>query len=258
MTRAELAGIATAVAAAIYVLLLALWLLRHFRDRRAARRLPELTLDPYAVVAARRGAFDGDVQAAAAAALLLAGLVTVSGAGRIAVTERGSDPAHAPRHPVEAAVLEAVRNAAPQVFLSRLETPELGRWLPLEPRRKGDGLRRAAILTALLLSLYWTILFVYVGDGRPPGVGTFLASLLVAPVIWALAGVPLVWLVVKVFPRRRDLFQELCTAQPPHPALAALDDDSRRRLHASRWNHTSAEPAATQPRSDWDTGMDTY
>jgi hypothetical protein len=258
MTRAELAGWATAVAAAIYALLLALWLLRRFLDRWAARRLPELTLDPYTVVAARQAAFDGDVQAAAAAALLLAGLITVTGAGRMAVTERGSDPAHVPRHPVEAAVLEAVRNAAPQVFLSKLETPELHRWLPMEARRKGDGVRRAAILTALLLSLCWTILFVYLGDGRPTGVGGYLASLLVAPVIWALAGVPLVWLVIKVFPRRRDLFQELCTAQPPHPALAALDDDSRRRLHASRWYRTPEERAAAQPRSDWDTGMDTY
>jgi hypothetical protein len=257
MTRAELAGWATAVAAAIYALLLALWLLRGFRDRWAARRFPELTLDPYTVVASRQGAVDGDVQEAAAAALLLAGLVTVTGAGRMAATERGSDPAHVPRHPVEAAVLEAVRNAAPQVFLSRLKIPELRPWLPMETRRKGDGVRRAAILTALLLSLCWMILHVYLGDRRPTSVGGYFASLLVAPIIWALVGVPLVWLVIKVFPRRRDLFQELCTAQPPHPALAALDDDSRRRLHASRTYRPPTERVAAQ-RSDWDTGMDTY
>ena len=51
MTRLALAGVATAWAGAVFVVLVPIWFLVRFVDRRAARHFPEVTVDPYHAIA---------------------------------------------------------------------------------------------------------------------------------------------------------------------------------------------------------------
>jgi hypothetical protein len=268
-----LAGVVTAWAGAVFVVLVPLWFLVRFVDRRAARHLPKINLDPYHAIATAKSPSDGDIYATAAAALLATGLITISSEGLVTVTERGNDPAYEPQHPIEAALLECFRSAEAPVALSKIRMTDdvhrrrdaflkaQARRMPRRARRQVDGLAWIAVLTVLALSLFYAIQIINAGAPRPGNVGEFLLLIVQFVVLWLLIIVPLGWLVIKLWPERRDLFKEYCAAQPPHPAHRAVGNQGRKRLNASRFYRTPAEleeAARRQRETQWETGMDTF
>ncbi|WP_045743602.1 hypothetical protein [Actinoplanes rectilineatus] len=231
MTRLFLAGVVTASAAVVLVSLVPYWHLRRFLDHRAARRFPRIAPDPYLVIATVWSRTDDGVLAAAAAALLGAGLITVGPDGVVRVTDRGS----APRHPLEAALLGCLYRAGRPVTLAEIRSA--GEWrarrdaffrvrvelLPRGARQRADGVAWTAMVIVVGLSLFYTVQLTYFGET------------LIVPfaVLWLLVVVPVGWTVSGRWPRRRYLFREYCAEQPPHPALSRLDTAGRDRLVAS-------------------------
>lgn len=274
VTRVALAGVVTACAGAIYVVLIPLWFLRRAADRRAAASLPELDIDRYHAIAAATPRSDRDVYEAVAAALLLDGLITITPEGVVTVTDRGGDPAHAPGHPVEAALLECFGSPDGPVALSKIrETDEVHRRLKAFLReqdarltrwssRGEDGIASVAGGTAMLLTLFYAVQLTYFGELRPSNVGEFLLVLVPMVVLWLLIFVPLVWFIGKIWPERKDLFREHCAGLPPHPAIKALGSDNRALLYASKWYATPAEleerERMQRAASEVNTGMDTF
>ncbi|MFC5005106.1 hypothetical protein ACFPIJ_45650 [Dactylosporangium cerinum] len=119
MSNLAVAGVVTAAAAVLYVVLGVLYPWRARRDRRLAAELPGVEIDPYHAVAV---AFNSNtfVYRSAAAALLLDDLITIHPEGRMLVTARGGDPAETPEHPVPAALLDCLRGLDQPVALSEL------------------------------------------------------------------------------------------------------------------------------------------
>ena len=243
MSRLALAGIGTVVAAIAYAVLGVLWWLRDRSDRAVAARLPALGIDiDHFHAAATAGWPDPDE--IAAAVLLLDGRLSIDPDGLLSVTDGGGDDLG---HEMVSALWCAVRSQGP-VMLSVLspswagELPERRNAflreqdarVPGWSARKQDRIGVVAMLLALLLSFFYTFVLVFGGgmDGDP-GVGLVLFSGFLC-VIWGLMlAVPLVYGVMRVWPNRRDPYRDYCAALPPHPALAALDEEQRARLNKS-------------------------
>ncbi|WP_405715402.1 hypothetical protein OG264_37370 [Streptomyces xanthophaeus] len=107
MDPVALASVVLPVTAVLYGVLA----MRTFQERRwwrvAARRAAELAVDPYHAACGLWLPWD-DAQAAAAR-LLLDGLVTVNRRGNLTLTEAGADPRVLIGHPVPDALLAALR-----------------------------------------------------------------------------------------------------------------------------------------------------
>jgi hypothetical protein len=251
--------VVTACAAAIYAVLIPLWVLR----RRADRRFSPIPLDPYQVIAILSSRTDGEIYRAAAAALLTEGWITIAPDGTVAVTERGGIPTH----PIEAALLEYFRHAAAPVALSRI--PETGalrlqrdaflrqqnRRLPRWFRRSTDSLRWISETTQFLLTAFYAVQIVYFGPFRPSTATGYLISLVPLALIWVLIAVPVASIINGRLPERRNPLLDHCATLPPHPAVQALDPDSQRLLDASVRYRT---PAQVQILPYYETGSDTY
>ncbi|GHJ47746.1 hypothetical protein Cs7R123_50880 [Catellatospora sp. TT07R-123] len=130
MSQWALAGVATAVAAAVLLVLGTVRRLRDRTDRRDGADIDDTAIDPYHAVAVA-GPADGFYEPAAAA-LLRAGLISISPEGLVAPVAGGGEP----DHPVEAAALDFFRGHDGPTGLVELT------WSP-EPRRRREEFLRA-------------------------------------------------------------------------------------------------------------------
>ncbi|MGW7175356.1 hypothetical protein [Streptomyces xanthophaeus] len=128
MDPVALASVVLPVTAVLYGVLA----MRTFQERRwwpvAARRAAELVVDPYHAAGGLWLLWD-DAQAAAAR-LLLDGLVTVNRRGNLTLTEAGTDPRVLVGHPVPDSLLAALRRRtapAPPSATSSCATPHSAR-----------------------------------------------------------------------------------------------------------------------------------
>lgn len=119
-----LASVAVPVTAALYGLTGLLRRRTAARQRRALDRWAAVLADPYQAVMGRWWPYD--TTQAAAARLVLDGLVTVNHRGSLSPSPAASDPARVPGHPVPEALLAALlRRTAPRPSAtSRRGTPD--------------------------------------------------------------------------------------------------------------------------------------
>ncbi|WP_162684304.1 hypothetical protein [Streptomyces populi] len=244
MTQPTLAGLALTVTAGVYVVLGIAWSLRAYGDRRSAARLGSLDIDPYhAMAAAGR---PENVDEAAAAVLIASGAALVDDEGIITVTSDRGEGHRRPEHPLPAALLDALDRKAGSAslrgivhdaelcraraaYLRARDAETLGR----SGRRK-DHVKGIAILTMAFLTLFYAVQIIFLREELAPhGVVESLFAALFLLVLWLMICVPMVWLVIRFWPDRRDPFREHCAKLPLHPALAALDDHRRGRLRES-------------------------
>ncbi|MEU4564126.1 hypothetical protein AB0F72_37585 [Actinoplanes sp. NPDC023936] len=272
MTDLALAGAVAAYAIALLVVLLVIFPLRSLWDSRVVRRFPEVSIDPYYVIAVANPAWDRPLYAAVASALLVDGLISIDAEGLVTVTERGSDPANKPAHPLEAAVLEWLAAAGEPVALSQIRSAhdmdrqreefvrEQVARLPRWARRKADLLRLISMVTVVSLTVFWGLQLTYFGALHPTRVWEGFVLFIPFLVIWLLFLVPLGWILYKLWPKRRYRFQEYCAKQPPPPAVTRLSATQTSALASSWAYQTEAEKqqAAEQQRmAYWETGSDT-
>ncbi|WP_127548785.1 hypothetical protein [Actinoplanes sp. OR16] len=261
MTLSALMGV---IAAALLAALLLGWFVQRLIDRRRAGRFPEL--DPYYVVALAEPEARGDVYAPAAAALLAADLIAIDDEGMVTATGRG----RAPEQPLEAALLAWVATAEEPIALAaarwddglRKRRKEFLREQARRVRPMEDGLRGAAQSIVFLLATFYSVQIIYFGRLEVNNVGDFLLSIVVFLVFWLLILVPAVWIVSKIWPKRRDLLQKHCAALPPHPALAALNSEQTELLRTSRFYISPAAKerwaALLREAESVNTGSDTF
>jgi hypothetical protein len=256
MSQVALSGVAVVVAAGVYVVLAVLWQVRDRADRAAAARLDAVAIDPYHAVATAGGPDDAD--RAAAAELLLAGLVRVGEDGELSLTDKGREPARGtPPHPVPGALLTTLRRRAEPVALHllhwdgehgrlrdaflRAEDAKVPRW----SARTEDGLHTLAGVTALLLALWFAVQLVFLRDFSSSGAWSIVLAVLFCLSLWLMLAVPLGWVALRWWPGRHDRFREHCRDLPPHPAEPALDPARAERLKRStrdpRWEREAKE-----------------
>ncbi|WP_327695991.1 hypothetical protein [Streptomyces sp. NBC_00459] len=256
MSQAELSGVAVAAAAGVYVALAVLWQVRDRADRAAAAHLDAVIIDPYHAVAT--AGLPEDADRAAAAELLLAGLVRVGEEGELSLTGKGRGPVGGtPSHPVPAALLTTLRRRAEPVALHllhwdgehgrqrdaflRAEDAKVPRW----SARTKDALGTSAILTALLLALWFAVQSVFLRDFTSSGVWSIVLAVLFCFLLWLMLAVPLGWVALRWWPGRHDRFREHCRDLPPHPAELALDPVRAERLKRGtrdpRWEREAKE-----------------
>ncbi|TFE54555.1 hypothetical protein E3E14_07395 [Streptomyces sp. ICN441] len=147
MSQHTLFDLALAVAAGVYVVLAVRWRVRARADRAAAAHLDAVEIDPYHALATAWSPSRTD--RAAAAELLLAGLIQVDEEGHLSVTDEGADPARAPEHPVPANLLTSLRRKGSPVGLYQLywntehgerrDAAAVSHLLPERERRDGRG-----------------------------------------------------------------------------------------------------------------------
>ncbi|MEU7419143.1 hypothetical protein [Streptomyces antibioticus] len=169
--------------------------LRHRRETRWRRAVAErcaaaLSDDPYAGADDRWWPED-DVQAAAAR-LVLDGLVTVNHRGNLSLTAAGADPARTAGHPLPDALLTALRRRTASAALGNLLAHDtafraaradfhtavrdrLAAGRPRPPRPAGC----LTVIGVLLLVLEMTFTTVALLDGRPRGAVDWTASVVV-------------------------------------------------------------------------------
>lgn len=243
MSSLVLAGVVTAVAAVLYVVLAVLSRRPKAAEREVRAALPGLEIDPFHALAVRWD-YHGAMDDAAVAALLRDGLITIDAEGMLTVTERGRDPEHAPTHPVPAAWLEGLARAGRPAAMSELRrNPELrerrgtfvqeqdlrhARWIRPVPDRAATS----ALMITWLLGFFYAVLLLFSGGHRPPG--GFAGGLGLTLLLGFLFTVLLSWLVGRCFPDPPNLFREHCAGLPPHPAVGSLDPDRRALLHVSK------------------------
>ncbi|MDI1464706.1 hypothetical protein QEZ54_27415 [Catellatospora sp. KI3] len=242
MSQWTLAGVATAVAAAVFVVLGFLWWLRDRVDRRAGAAVDVAAIDPYYAVVRGNAWYraDGDVNEAVAAALLGAGLIEISPEGLVTATAARDVPAH----PVEAAALEFLRGHDGPAGLKELTWDADQRRRREEFRREQDarypGLARdendvlqlAAYGTAVLLAAFFAVQVTFLRDGGPTGLGDLVGRSLVLLLLGLVFTLLLVLFTGISWPVRRDPLHDLCAGLLPHPAVRALDPRQRELLRA--------------------------
>ncbi|MET9610147.1 hypothetical protein ABZZ17_34590 [Streptomyces sp. NPDC006512] len=221
---------------------------RRWWGRFVTRRIAALVVDPYHAAAGRRPLGD-DVQAAAAR-LLLDGLVTVTRRGNLALTAAGSDPGAGAGHPVPDALLAALRRRTAPASLGNVHARDaelraareefhtacrnrLRSRLPAKPGRAG---RPAAwAVWATLAVIVGTALALVGTDPHGPAEGA------AATATWFAVPVQIGCLVrygrLRDDARREALLSEGRSRNAPHPALAELaarDPETADRLRVSR------------------------
>ncbi|MFF5447802.1 hypothetical protein [Streptomyces sp. NPDC012888] len=239
--------LACAVVLPVTALLYGMLGARRRRDRAVAAYCAGLRVDPYHAAAGRWWAED-DVQAAAAR-LLLDGLVTVNHRGNLRLTTAGADPARTAGHPLPDALLAALRRRTAPAALGNLvlRDPEL-RAVRAEfhaecgavlraglPRPRRDAPCCLAVLGMTLLAMELTLATVALLDRMPHGPLQWTAA-----VVTGLALVAQVrWLDLDVRQREAaaahpDPVAERLRQEELHPALAGLPAPTTRHLTASR------------------------
>ncbi|WP_148663792.1 hypothetical protein [Streptomyces ambofaciens] len=250
MSQMDMFLVALASACAAFPVLGVLWWIRDRADRAAAAGLDTVDIDPYhAVATARR---PSRVGRAAAAELLLAGLIRIRDDGMMEVTDRAQESATAPGHPVPAALLATLRRQGEPFPLSRLYwesgyTRQRDAFLRAEdlkvPRwslRTRDSIAGAAFATLILFTLWISVQVVFLRQEYwTSGVGPIVVGAWCCLVLWALMAVPLVWLAERCWPKRRDRFAAYCRRLPAHPAERALSTEERDLLDRS-WTWRNA------------------
>ncbi|MFE2049555.1 hypothetical protein ACFXAS_13705 [Streptomyces sp. NPDC059459] len=264
MSQTDLFLVAPASARAAFPVLGVLWWVRDRAERSAAAGLDTVGIDTYhAVGTARRTSHVGK---AAAAELLLAGLIRFRDDGMTEVTDRAEESAAAPGHPVPATLLAPLQRQGEPFPLSRLygesgykrrrdaslraEDLEVPRW----SLRTRDSIAGAACVTLLLFTLWASVQLVLLRQEYwTGGVGPIVGGAWCCLVLWAFMAVPLVRLVGRCRPRRRDRFAAYCRRLPAHPAERALSTEERDRLDRS-WTWRSAYERAKDEESWVDSG----
>jgi uncharacterized protein (TIGR04222 family) len=216
------------IAAASLAALLLGCLVQRLADHRAARHYPDL--DPYYAAVLADSLGSGDLAGPATAALLRAGLITIDDEGMVTVVPGRDEP----EHPIEVATLAWYASAKEPVTLRRARgdsglrdrrdefVREQARRLPRQARPMADYLRGAAQFVVVLVATFYSVKIIYFGALPMNNVGDFLLSIIVFLVFWLLILVPAVWIVSKIWPKRRNLLREHCAGLSPHPAVAAL------------------------------------
>ncbi|MEU9433940.1 hypothetical protein [Streptomyces sp. NPDC048252] len=236
----------------VYAVLGVLWWITDRADRAAVARVDGTRVDPYHVVATIGG--DQGADRAAAAELLLAGLIRIEEDGQATVTDMGADTARTPEHPVPAAVLVTLRGKTGPWPLNwlyvdaehrRRRDPFLraedARW----PRWSGhaeDRLQIAAILVAPLLAGWLAAQLMYVSGAFSAGATEIVVGVVAGLLTWVVFALVLHVAVMTVWPERRDRFAEYCRGLPPHPAEDALDAARRERLGRAMAYSPPSEP----------------
>ncbi|MGW2827053.1 hypothetical protein ACWC24_39670 [Streptomyces sp. NPDC001443] len=244
MAQPTLAGLALAIAVAVYVALGIAWALRARGDRRAAARLAALNIDPYHAVAT--AGYPEDVDEAAAAVLITSGTAHVDLDGVVTVSGAPVEGRPRPEHPLPAALLDALDRHSGSAPLRRLVhdlEPSRARTaylhgqdakVPGWSHRHRDRLKEIATLTMLVLTLFYAVQIIFLrAEFAPHGVLETLFAVLFLPVLWLMMCIPTAWFVFRFWPRLRDPYRAHCARLPRHPALAALDADQRARLRKS-------------------------
>ncbi|MHA5049722.1 hypothetical protein [Streptomyces sp. SD15] len=198
----------------------------------------------------------GDADRAAAAELLPAGLIQMDEEGELSLTGEGRrDPVgETPLHPVPAALLTTLRRHAEPVALHRLhwdtthkrlreaflraEDAKFPRW----SARTKDALHTSAVLTAVLLALWFAVQMVFLRDFTASGAGSVVLAVCLCFLLWLMLAVPLGWAAMWWWPGRHDHFRDHL---PPHPAEPALGPVRAERLQQStrdpRWQREAEE-----------------
>jgi hypothetical protein len=237
-----LATFAVSVTAVLYGLVAVLRRRTARRQRAVLDRWAALLTDPYQAAVGRWVAYD-HVQAAAAR-LVLDGLVTVNHRGTLTPAPAATDPARTPGHPMPEALLAALlRRTAPATLGSlelrdeefRAVREEFGAARP----RLLKVLQPGCLATTGLLLVCAQMLFLLAGlVSLGPDGGAEHAA---AWVVWAALIAQVVWFRVQDRARGADWTADAGLAADArsgtHPALALLEDrdpEAVRRLYVSR------------------------
>lgn len=242
----------SAVVLGAYAVLGVLWWARDRADREAVALVDGESVDLYHAVATADG--DRGADRAAAAELLLAGLIRIEEDGQVSVTAVGADPARTPEHPVPAAVLVTLRGHARPHPLNWLDVDaehcrrrdpflraeDAGR--PRWPERDGDGVQIAAILVAASYAGWLAAQLMYVSGAFSGNAVEIVVGACAGLLTWMVFALVLHIVVMAVWPERRYRFAEYCRGLPPHPAEAALDAAQRERLDQAMAYSPPREP----------------
>ncbi|MET7532334.1 hypothetical protein [Streptomyces goshikiensis] len=236
-----LAGVAVPVTAALYGLTGVLRRRTAARQRRALARWAAVLADPYQAAMGRWWPYD--TTQAAAARLVLDGLVTVNHRGSLSPSPAASDPARVPGHPVPEALLAALLRRTAPATLGSVEARDAGFAAALAEFRAA----RPALLKVrepgrpVMAGLYLVMaemLFCAFGLMvlRPAGDAEWTA----ARAAWTALIAQVIWFPVHHRARGTGWTADADVARdvsPTHPALAALDagdPEALRRLGVSR------------------------
>ncbi|MFD7630392.1 hypothetical protein ACFV7Q_30955 [Streptomyces sp. NPDC059851] len=217
--------------------------------RVTAEHCAEVMRDPYRATAGRWWS-DDDTQAAAAR-LLLDGLVTVNHRGNLSLTAAGADPARAAGHPLPDALLAALRRRTAPATLGNVTLRDTGFRTVREEFHAAGRARVEHRVPELARAA-----------GRPARAGNWSAALVMVftaaalaglpsprgAVEWAAAAVTAVGLVAQIAwfslherlrtgYARRDPWADRAAGLDVHPALvelARLDPEATERLRVSR------------------------
>ncbi|MFI5668828.1 hypothetical protein [Streptomyces sp. NPDC051704] len=238
-----LASVAVPVTAGLYGLVGAIRGRAAARHRRALDRWAVVLADPYQAALERWWA--NDAVQAAAARLLLDGLVTVNHRGNLSPAPAAADPARAPGHPLPEAVLAALRRRSAPATLGSLvlrdeEFATVRReFRKARPELLTVGEPAGAPKPGLYLVLAEMLFCVFgLMSLQPDGDAEWTA----AWAAWAGVIAQVIWF--PVYNRARGAgwkkdaeAVEAARLGPPHPALQALDvrdPEAFRRLRVSR------------------------
>ncbi|QES51480.1 hypothetical protein DEJ50_30185 [Streptomyces venezuelae] len=280
MDHVTLFLVALPVTVAVYGALGALHLRRLRSRRRVEAELAARGVDPYYAAGET-----GEVAPAAAAELLLAGLLEIDNHCVLRLTEAGVAAAAAAGgsgggggadgvvagHPVPAALLEAVRRRHPKpVPLGRIvqRDAEFGErirafraeqeaQLPPRPGRSGGGggsgcLNCLGVLLIGALIGFVAFMVPAVLSSVPEGGTEWAAATGTALAIALIGSAQTVWERLP-FPSDPDPVGAYCRLQQRHPALTALDERSHRRLDRSLFlgRRLPRSPAPRRPGQPW-------
>ncbi|WP_328940601.1 hypothetical protein OG259_02175 [Streptomyces sp. NBC_00250] len=251
MLQLVLAASVFTVATAVYAAIGLRWRRRARIRREILGVVGALDLEPYHAAATESRATE-----AAAAELLLGGYLDIDGEGAALLAEAGRDPGRTPVHPLPAALLDAVRRHDPEpVSIGWIDwhdeeyrarrsayRSERDALLPDIPRMPdGDGrklLACCACTGVTLLLSFWTVAAVLLVMARPHGVLEWAAAAAAA------AGLAALWFAddahqaVLTRTACEDPLGDRIGAEPPHPSLAALDQQQRFHVLRSIGDHT--------------------
>ncbi|MFG2711593.1 hypothetical protein ACGFX2_13660 [Streptomyces goshikiensis] len=236
-----LASVAVPVTAALYGLTGALRRRTAARQRRALDRWAAVLADPYQAVMGRWWPYDATQ--AAAARLVLDGLVTAHHRGNLSPSPAASDPARVPGHPLPEALLAALlRRTAPATLGSIAErgagyAAALAEFRAARPALlKADEPARPAMAGPYLLLAEMLFCVFGLMSLRPAGDAEWTA----AWAAWTALIAQVIWFPVHKRARGAGWTGDADVAQDvhlTHPALALLDardPEALRRLGVSR------------------------
>ncbi|MFD8790774.1 hypothetical protein [Streptomyces vinaceus] len=238
-----LASVAVPVTAALYGLTGVVRGRAAVRHRRALDRWAAVLADPYQAALERW--WPNDAVQAAAARLLLDGLVTVNHRGNLSPAPAAADPARAPGHPLPEAVLAALRRRSAPATLGSLVLRDEGfatarrEFREARPELLTAGEPAGAPKPGLYLVLAEMVFCAFGLLSLQPGGD---AEWTAAWAAWTGLIAQIVWF--PVHDRARGFrwtadadAVETARLGPPHPALSALearDPEAFRRLRVSR------------------------